>query len=209
MFAMRQILTIIACLAALVLAGPAGAAELSPQDRATIAKLEEYFNGIRTMQARFLQVSSRGAMAQGTLSISRPGRMRFEYDPPSPVLLVADGIFLIFQDNELEQTTHVPLGTTPLSVLVEDPLKLTADFEVLQIARSAGVIRILMRMRSDPDAGMVQMTFSDSPIELKQWTITDAQGVEVKVALLETRRGMELDGALFKARDFGTQPTDR
>ena len=70
------------------------------------------------------------------------------------------------------------------------------------LTRSPGVIRLLMRMRDDPEAGMVQMVFSDAPLALRQWTITDAQGVEVKVALLETRRGMVLKDDLFKPRKF-------
>jgi outer membrane lipoprotein-sorting protein len=98
----------------------------------------------------------------------------------------------------------VPLGSTPLAVLVEDPVDLTENLEVLEVARNPGVIRLLMRMRDDPEAGFIQMVFSDSPLELRQWSITDAQGVEVKVALLETRKGMELQDSLFKPRDFAT-----
>ena len=180
----------------------AKAAPLSADDKKALAQIEAYFNGITTLQARFLQVANTGATAQGILSLKRPGLMRFEYDAPSPILLVSDGTWLVFQDNELEQTTHVPLGSTPLSVLVEDPVDFKTDLEVLDVARNPGVIRLLMRMRDDPEAGMVQMVFSDAPLALRQWTITDAQGVEVKVALLETRRGMTFNDDLFKPRDF-------
>ena len=190
--------------AILFLAFPLGAkaAQLSADDKKALAQIEAYFNGITTLQARFLQVANTGATAQGILSLKRPGLMRFEYDAPSPILLVSDGTWLVFQDNELEQTTHVPLGSTPLSVLVEDPVDFKTDLEVLDVARNPGVIRLLMRMRDDPEAGMVQMVFSDAPLALRQWTITDAQGVEVKVALLETRRGMVLKDDLFKPRKF-------
>ena len=194
---------ILAALAVFVLSPLAAqAAPLSAEDKADLKKIEAYFNGITTLQARFLQVANTGATAQGILSLKRPGLMRFEYDAPSPILLVSDGTWLVFQDNELKQTTHVPLGSTPLSVLVEDPVDFKTDLEVLEIARNPGVIRLLMRMRDDPEAGMVQMVFSDSPLALRQWTITDAQGVEVKVALLETRRGMTFKDDLFKPRDF-------
>ncbi len=190
--------------AILFLALPLGAkaAPLSADDKKALKQIEAYFNGITTLQARFLQVANTGATAQGILSLKRPGLMRFEYDAPSPILLVSDGTWLVFQDNELEQTTHVPLGSTPLSVLVSDPVDFKTDLEVLDVARNPGVIRLLMRMRDDPEAGMVQMVFSDAPLALRQWTITDAQGVEVKVALLETRRGMTLKDDLFKPRDF-------
>ncbi|UUX47998.1 outer membrane lipoprotein carrier protein LolA [Nisaea acidiphila] len=199
---MKKFLVLAALTACILLPQPSWAPPLSAADKEALKKVEAYFNGLTTLQARFLQVSSQGATAQGILSLKRPGRMRFEYDPPSPVLLVSDGIWLIFQDNELQQTTHVPLGSTPLAVLVEDPVDLTGNLEVLDVRHDPGVIRLLMRMRDDPEAGFIQMVFSDAPMELRQWTITDAQGIEVKVALLETRKGMKLEDDLFKPRDF-------
>lgn len=199
---MKKLLALAALTLCLLLPQPTGAAPLSAEDKQALKRIEAYFNGLTTLQARFLQVSSQGATAQGILSLKRPGRMRFEYDAPSPVLLVSDGTWLIFQDNELQQTTHVPLGSTPLAVLVEDPVDLTTNLEVLDVRRDPGVIRLLMRMRDDPEAGFIQMVFSDAPLELRQWTITDAQGIEVKVALLETRKGMDLQNELFRPRDF-------
>jgi len=199
---MKKFLVFAALVVAVLLPLAAKAAPLSADDKKALAQIQAYFNGITTLQARFLQVASTGATAQGILSLKRPGLMRFEYDAPSPILLVSDGTWLVFQDNELEQTTHVPLGSTPLSVLVSDPVDFTTDLEVLDVARNPGVIRLLMRMREDPEAGMVQMVFSDAPLALRQWTITDAQGIEVKVALLESRRGMTLKDDLFQPRDF-------
>ena len=199
---MKKLISTFAAIIFLIFPMVAKAASLSADNKKTLKQIEAYFNSITTLQARFLQVASTGAMTQGTLSLKRPGRMRFEYDAPSPILLVSNGTWLVFQDNELEQTTHVPLGSTPLSVLVEDPVDLETDIEVLDVRRNPGVIRLLMRMRDDPEAGLVQMVFSHSPLALRQWVITDAQGVEVKVALLETRRGMVLKNDLFKPQDF-------
>ena len=199
---MKKLAAALATILFLVFPIVAKAAPLSAEDKKALKQIEAYFGSITTLQARFLQVASTGAMIQGTLSLKRPGRMRFEYDAPSPILLVSNGTWLVFQDNELEQTTHVPLGSTPLSVLVEDPVDLETDIEVLDVGRNPGVIRLLMRMRDDPEAGLVQMVFSHSPLALRQWIITDAQGVEVKVALLETRRGMALKNDLFKPQDF-------
>ena len=199
---MKKLISTFAAIMFLIFPMVAKAVSLSADNKKTLKQIEAYFNSITTLQARFLQVASTGAMTQGTLSLKRPGRMRFEYDAPSPILLVSNGTWLVFQDNELEQTTHVPLGSTPLSVLVEDPVDLETDIEVLDVRRNPGVIRLLMRMRDDPEAGLVQMVFSHSPLALRQWVITDAQGVEVKVALLETRRGMALKNDLFKPQDF-------
>ena len=164
---MKKFIVFAALAVSLLLPLAAQAAPLSADDKKALAQIEAYFNGITTLQARFLQVASTGATAQGILSLKRPGLMRFEYDAPSPILLVSDGTWLVFQDNELEQTTHVPLGSTPLSVLVEDPVDFKTGLEVLDVVRNPGVIRLLMRMRDDPEAGMVQMVFSDAPLALK------------------------------------------
>ncbi|MDW8444454.1 MAG: outer membrane lipoprotein carrier protein LolA [Acetobacteraceae bacterium] len=102
----------------------AAPAPLSAADRADLARLEAYLDGIRTLTARFVQVDARGGTATGRLWLSRPGRMRFEYDPPSPILLVADGTFVIFHDRSVMQTTHIPLGTTPLSLLLAERIRL-------------------------------------------------------------------------------------
>ena len=98
-------------LAALLLAGPAVAQSAqSPQDLETIQRVEDYLEELTTVQARFVQHSQAGGFAQGTFYLSRPGLMRIEYDPPIPFLYVADGFWLTFWDEELEQRTDVPLG---------------------------------------------------------------------------------------------------
>ena len=161
-----------------------------------------YFNSITTLQARFLQVASTGAMTQGTLSLKRPGRMRFEYDAPSPILLVSNGTWLVFQDNELEQTTHVPLGSTPLSVLVEDPVDLETDIEVLDVTTESRCHPLIDADAGRSEAGPGADGFFAFPACAATMGHNRCQGVEVKVALLETRRGMALKNDLFKPQDF-------
>ncbi|MBY0431339.1 MAG: outer membrane lipoprotein carrier protein LolA, partial [Rhodospirillales bacterium] len=100
---------------ALLLAAPAWAArpvQLSAQDLADVQRVEDYLNGITTLQARFLQASPNGATAEGTAYISRPGKMRLAYDPPSPILVVADGRMLVYYDSELKETSYAPLDST-------------------------------------------------------------------------------------------------
>src|SRR5882724_7268198 len=89
------------------------AAALSAEERADAQRVEQYLNGIRSLSARFQQFAANGGMAGGQLFVARPGRMRFEYDKPSPILLLADGTFVVYIDNQLKQVSYLPIGSTP------------------------------------------------------------------------------------------------
>ncbi|MDP6842919.1 MAG: outer membrane lipoprotein carrier protein LolA [Rhodospirillales bacterium] len=179
-------------------AADAVAARLSPQDRADIARVETYFNGLGTMTAKFLQVASTGAIATGTMFLSRPGKFRFEYDPPSPDMLIADGTFLIFVDKELNQTTHIFLSSTPVGVLVRDNVKLDGDITVTRLRRGRGLLRVTVADTDEPEDGTLTLVFSQKPFALRQWQVLDAQGIRTTVTLTEARTGMALDAKLFE-----------
>lgn len=197
-------LALVACLL-LPVAATAATPALSAEDRADIARVEAYFNALSTMRSTFIQASSTGRTAKGTVWLNRPGRMRFEYDPPVPVLITADGLLLTYQDRELEQTNQIPLATTPLAVLVDERVRLGDELVVDAVARGANVLRIRMHQRDEPDQGHVILVFQDKPLSLKQWTIVDAQGVEVRVALLDPVFGLDLPAKLFQPDVFTRQ----
>ena len=107
------------------------AATATGADDETLAQLLDYLNRIDTLKSRFIQVSSNGAYAEGDLYLDRPGRMRFEYDPPHPALLIANGVTLLYYDRELKQATFLPLWETPLWFLIrEDDRSRTKDVEL-------------------------------------------------------------------------------
>lgn len=187
--------------AAAATATPAPA--LSAEDQADIARVEKYFNSITSMRSTFLQASSNGNVARGTVWLRRPGRMRFEYDPPSPILITSDGILVTFQDLELKQTNQVPLFSTPLSVLVDDHVSFGKELMVQQISKESNVLRVTVRQRDEPDQGYVTLVFQDKPLSLKQWTVVDAQKVAIKVALLDPEFGVQIPNELFRPKDFG------
>jgi outer membrane lipoprotein-sorting protein len=185
---------------------PARPAQLTEQDRADIRRIEAYFNGIKTLRSRFLQVSSEGSVETGELTLARPGRMRFDYDPPSPTLLIANGTFLIFIDKKLDQTTHVPLRNTPVGVLVAEDMKLSGAVTVTQITRGPGVIRVTLVRTEEPQDGTLTLAFSDGPLALRQWTVVDAQGTETKVTLAELELGVPVTRDMFQ---YDKKPDDR
>ncbi len=193
----RQILLTGALLSMLASAN-ASAASLGAKDARDVGRVEAYLNAITTLKSKFIQRASTGNLASGTVYISRPGKMRFEYDPPAPILLVADGIFLIYVDKELEQVSHVPISSTPLGILVSENVKLTDNHDIAAVERGAGTLAVTLTMKDDVEAGSVRLLFADAPLALKQWYIRDAQGVEVQVSLLDPQRGLELDSTLFQ-----------
>lgn len=181
-------------------------ANLGERDRADIQRIEAYLNGLTTLRTRFVQVSSDGGVESGVLTLARPGRMRFEYDPPSPSLLIADGTFLIFVDKQLNQTTHVFLRNTPVGVLVSENVKMSGGVTVTDLARGPGVIRVTLVRTDEPGEGTLTLAFADNPLQLRQWTVVDAQSVRTTVTLADLELGVAVDREMFRfeKRDPGS-----
>ncbi len=171
---------------------------LTKQDVADLVRIERYLNGIKTMEARFLQISSDGSYSEGTIHLSRPGRMRIEYDPPNPIMVIADGSSLIYVDKEMKQATAVFLSLTPADLLLRENLSLTSE-EILitGFKRSPGIIRVSLVKAESPLDGQLTLVFSDMPLELRKWAVNDAQGVKTTVSLLGSRFGIKVDKTLF------------
>lgn len=182
-------------------AGPRRAA-LSAQDRADVARAEAYLNQVTTLKARFLQLAPNGGQAEGTAYFSRPGRMRLQYDPPSPMLVVADGTFLIVHDKELGEPSYIPLNSTPAGILVRENVQLDGkDVTVTRVTRSPGVLNVSLVESEDPGQGELTLVFSERPFALRQWRVVDAQGGTTVVSLYEAQTGLALEPKLFEFKD--------
>ena len=177
------------------------AAVLSLGDRADVARIEAYLNGLRTLRARFLQVAPDGAVNEGNAWIERPGRMRFEYDPPSPLLLVAGNGGGMFYDKQLKQVTNFPLSSTPLGILLADNLKLAGGVTISGIVRFPGQIQVSMFRTGSPGDGSLTLVFADQPLSLRQWMITDSQQRETSVSLFNVALGGRFDQKMFETAD--------
>ena len=143
------------------------------------------------------QVASTGEVSHGRFYLSRPGKMRFEYDPPVPVLLVATGTLLIYVDKELQQVSQVLQSSTPISVLVRKNVNLEDGLTIIGFERRPGVLRVSVTETKNPQEGFITLVFAENPMALRQWQVTDAQGVVTTVTLSNVRRGMALADALF------------
>jgi outer membrane lipoprotein-sorting protein len=180
------------------LAEKAKPAVLDAAAKADIARIESYLNGIKTLRTRFLQISQSGDAASGELTISRPGRMRLEYDPPHPTLLIANGTFLIYIERNLQQVTHVFLKNTPVGVLVAEDIKLAGELTVTNLQREPGVVRVTVTKTNEAEEGNITLVFSDAPMALRQWVVIDAQGNRTSVTLDALEYGVPVKPEMFQ-----------
>ena len=186
-------------LSVLVWTSAAPAYALNDAESAAVEKAESYLNGIKTLQARFLQVNPDGGTLEGDVFIARPGKMRLVYDPPTPMLMVADGVFLIYVDTEMNEVSHIDLDETPAGMLLEKSLSFTdSDVRLEDVRLGAGTVEVTTSMANDLAAGTLTLVFSDAPFELRQWRVVDAQNQEVTVTLFDAKRGVKLDSSLFR-----------
>src|SRR5215469_16154999 len=154
----RLTLALILALAAPAMAAaPPPAATLSPQDRVDLGRIEQYLNDVHTMAARFQQFSPDGGASGGALYVSRPGRMRFEYDKPVPILIVADGTFVVYIDNSLKEVTYLPIGSTPAWFLLRNHVSLSDGITITKFERGPGVLRMSVVENKSPENGTLTL----------------------------------------------------
>ncbi len=193
-------------LASLLLAAALGMpalAALPPQQQAVVERVETYLNDIRTLEANFRQTAPDGSRTTGKLFLDRNrSGMRFDYDPPSKVLLVAPGDWrLIFYDGSIQQVNVIPLSETPLGFLLSQDVKLEGDVTVRSVAERADEVDVVLVRTDEPDQGKVVLTFARDPMRLTRWSVTDAQGLVTTLEIEDVRTGIELQRELFVWRD--------
>ena len=177
-------------------------ARLSPDQVATITRLEAYLNDLSTVKSRFVQISTRGNFAEGDLYLSRPGRIRFEYDPPHPVLLISDGHSFLYYDREMKNATFIPMEDSPLWFLIQERVSLTDEIDIVSMIEEDATITVTLRGESMEDVGEVTLVFSDQPIELRKWIVTDAEGITIQIALIEPSFAVPIDREVFQYDDL-------
>ena len=184
-----------------VRAAPPRAAALNEKDYQVVLKVQAYLNAIHTLQSRFTQVSDDGGTASGTIYLERPGKMRIVYDPPVPILIVATGGQVYYYDSKLQQVTRTLVNDTPAWFLLRNDIKLGGDVTLTHYAQAAAVIRVTMVETTNPDLGQVTLALNAEPLELRQWTILDAQRKQVTVTLQNPDYSATLNPTLFNWTD--------
>ena len=190
-------------------AAPARPAQLSGADQTDLKRVQDYLNGIKTLQSRFQQFTPEGGTSAGTIYLQRPGKMRIVYDDPVPILIVSDGWQVYYWDKNLEQLSQIGVKDTPAWFLLRPEITLGGDVTVTHFERKSDAMRIAMTETKDPDQGNLTVVMSDHPLELRQWMVVDAQQKPVTVVLQDPHYGVQLNPSLFLWTDQRSGPRTR
>lgn len=176
-------------------------APLSAEDRALVDRAAAYLEGLTEAKGRFVQTDMRGVTSQGDIYLKRPGRARFAYDPPAGLLVVSDGGNVSIQNSRLKTFESYPLMATPLSLFLARRIRLDRGVVISRVTRLADGFSITARDGKKAAEGQITLTFSDRPLQLVGWTVTDAQGQSTRVRLLGLQRVAGLAPSLFVLKD--------
>lgn len=196
----RGLVAALALLPTGALAQGRATASLSADDRALVEKAVAYLQTLNSVKGRFSQTDARGRTAGGDFSLKRPGKVRFDYDPPNELLVVSDGGRLMVHDKRLKTFNAYPLNMSPLSLFLAREIRLDRGVVITDVRRYADGFSITARDKGKETAGQITLVFGDSPMTLREWTVIDGQGQKTRVAL-SGLRSASLDNALFVLRD--------
>ncbi len=182
-------------------------ATFNADQKAAAARVSAYLSSLRTLAGNFVQVGPDGSRSTGEFYIQKPGKVRFEYDPPSPIAMISDGSSLVVRDTKLATQDIYPLSQTPLRYLLSDRIDLMKDTNVVGVTSDDLYISITIEEKQaliGTSRLMLMVGVKDG--KLKQWTVTDPQGYDTTVAIYNLNSTAKLDPALFKI-DYTRYPT--
>lgn len=177
-------------------------AVLLPHEEHQIKRVEAYFNHLKTLKATFTQINPNGRISEGRFYISRPGKMRIEYMSPDSKLIIADGEWLIYHDADHDETTHVPLENSPAYIILQEHVSFQKGVHVIKFSEEQNMLRLTLVRKDDPETGSLTLVLQKEPLQLKEWVILDAQGLETMVRLESLKEGGALDAQLFLFERF-------
>lgn len=170
-------------------------------------QIEDYLNNIKTLSATFVQMASNGNSAEGKIYIAKPNKIRMEYNDPTSVLIVGDGSFIVYNDKELDQVTHIDYDDIPATLILANNLKIDGhNLKISDFYSDSGTMIATLEYPKKPDISPITLTFEKDPFELKQWKIVDPQSVEVTVSIYDSVKDSSLDENLFKFKKAKKSP---
>jgi outer membrane lipoprotein-sorting protein len=175
----------------------------------SLGKISGYLNKLQTAKGEFTQINDDGSISTGTIYIKRPGKMRFEYNPPESSLVVVGSNTVVIYDKKSNQPAEsYPLNRTPLSIILAKKVNLGQARMVTGHAYDGTATVVTAQDPANPEYGNIQLKFTDSPVELRQWIINDSNGSQTTVILGELKKGGNLSNKLFDIGDAEIK-TDR
>jgi len=182
-------------------------ATFDANQKAQAAKVSSYLSSLQTLVGNFVQVGPDGTKTKGDFYIQKPGKVRFEYDPPTPIDIIADGSSLVVRDRNLATQDVYPLSQTPLRYLLSDRIDLLKDTNVVSVASDDMFISITIEEKQALiGTSRLMLMIGAKDGQLKQWTVTDPQGYDTTVAVYNLDASKKVDPSLFKI-DFTSYAT--
>ena len=186
---------------ATVAAFPALAAtpiKLSPEQQTAVNAISDYLNSFKTLQGEFTQISPKGNMSQGVFYIAKPGKMRFEYAPPNPFLIVSDGTWLTIKNVKKEKGDQFPLSQTPLRLVLGDKVDIAGETNIIDFPNQDGMTTVTVEDKKNTlGSGQLTLVYDQARKVLQQWIVTDGKGRKTTVSLENLQPGIKPDPALF------------
>lgn len=187
------------------------ARQFAPPEEADLQRASSYLNSLQSVEGNFLQLSNDGRTAKGTFYLKKPGRIRFEYDKPNPVLIVADGTTVAVQNSQLHTTDRYPIGSTPLRLLLTN-VDLAKDPHVVSVQHQPGALEVTAEEKNGPATGRMTMYFADTgnTLQLSHWDVVDARGAHTTLSVSGLHTVSDLPPQLFAIQDLSPfKRTDR
>lgn len=187
-----------------LLASPAAA------DKLSLGEISNYLNSFRTAEGSFTQINEDGSVSTGQIFLKRPGRVRFEYDPPAEVLVIADGTRVGIVDGKSNTRPEAyPLHRTPLKIILARNVDLTRARMVTGHSSDGNTTTVRAEDPENPDYGSIELVFEDGPVKLKQWVINNAEGTRTTVVLGDLTKDIRLANDRFEIPGLGANTRDR
>ena len=212
---MHRKLIATAIMLAAILTGSAAfaakAAELSSDQAAAVQKISQYFNSMRTLQGEFTQISPKGNVSSSVFFISKPGKLRFEYAPPNPFIIVSDGTWLVVRNKSKNQADQYPLSKTPLRLMLSKNVDLLQQAIIMKVETFDNLTTVTLEDRDQLVAGHLVLVYDNTKNALHQWAVVDGQGRRTTVSLNKIVAGVAADPRLFKVKlpDRNQSKTDK
>ena len=163
-----------------------------------INAIENYLNNLRSLKATFVQMASNGATAEGRLFIKKPNKIRMEYAEPTNVLIVGNGDIITYQDIDLDQVTNIEYSDIPLSMILDNRIKLDGSkLKIIDFYKDSVSTTVTLEPTEKTETGPITLVFANKPFELKQWKIVDPQSVEVTLSLYDAQKDTEIADEVF------------
>ncbi len=193
-------------ISAVMLVNPATAA-VGAKDRQTVEAISKHFSGVPSMMGEFVQFGPNGEQTGGKFYLQRPGKIRFDYTKPSPILVKANGKTVGIHNRKLKTWDFYPLSKTPLRLLLADKID-TNDKAIKSVKRENDLTTVVLADKSVFGSSKITLMFDPQSFELRQWTITDDQGKDTSVMIFNVKENVKLSNKLFRLNQRDANKND-